>query len=368
MEPERRSQLLFGKLRALTAEHFYPQPGVQQLGGPRPESLHLERVPYFAGTAAFDRAASRLVVLVEQAQVDRDPLDIDPLGPRPPRGWLGGAIVAAARCAASELHLIGDGSLLTGDDARRAGRCNVPTHCWSVIGRSLQPVVPAPLSDSLALRADQLPPDEQGFVAVIVAAGAVPVVEQGVLRAEVLGLEVARVQRDLETDRPHLAVGVGKHDRLAQSMMNAAVDPAVALAEAVAAVSVHRKPGAASHPANTVARSRWLREMVIANPARFGFAGPCERVGATIASDLKASGVASLTAVRNGHPVVIGCVAGVDLDGPTDLLDTAARIGIAQVILLVPTPDDFAAVRVACDTLSPTPGVVPVGSPFAEAE
>ncbi len=358
MEPERRSQLLFGKLRALTTEHF----------GELSDASQLERVPYFAGTAAHDRASSRLVVLVEAAQVDRDPLDIDPLGPRPPRGWLGGAMVAASRCGASELHLMGDGDLLTGDDARRAERCRIPTSCWSVVGRVLRPVAAVQVPDTLADEPEHLPPDEQAFLAVIFAAGATPVVEQGVLRAEVLGLEVGRVQRDPETDIAHLAVGVGKHDRLAQSMMNAAVDPAVALKEAVAAVTVHRKPGAASHPANTVARSRWLREMVVADPNRFGFDGPCHRVAATIASDLKASGVASLTAVLDGQPVLVGCVAGVDLDGPSDLLDTAGRVGIQRVLLAIPTADDFAAVRVACETLNPSPGVVPVGAPFAEAE
>ncbi len=369
MEPERRSQLLFGKLRALTTQHFgnSRQADESRQAAETGES-QLERVPYFAGTAAHDPVSSRLVVLVEAAQVDRDPLDIDPLGPRPPRGWLGGAMVAAARCGATELHLMGDGSLLTGDDARRAAWCRIPTHCWSVVGRELHPVPPVALADAPADEPDQLAKDEQVFVAMINAAGATPVVEQGVLRAEVLGLEVGRVQRDLETDMAYLAVGVGKHDRLAQSMMNAAVAPAVALKEAVAAVAVHRKPGAASHPANTVARSRWLREMVIADPKRFGFEAPCRRVAATVVSDLKASGVASLSAVMNGQPLLVGCVAGVDLDAPSDLLDTAARAGFTRVLMIVPSADDFPAVRVACETLSPSPGVVPVGAPFTEAE
>lgn len=354
MDAERRSQLLFGKLRALTVSHF--------------GDVTLERVAYFAGVAAFDAATQRLFVLVEAAQVDRDPLDIDPLGPRPPRGWLGGAMVAAVRAAATELHLMGDGPLINGEDGRRASRCNIETRCWSVVGRSLVLVEPDPLTNGLADDIASLPPDEQPFVALINATQAVPIVEHGVLRAEVLGLEVGRVQRDPETDQPHLAIGVGKHDRLAQSMMNAAADPITALREAVAAVLVHRRPGAGSHPANTVARSRWLRELVMSSPEKFGFSGPCERISSTVATDLKINGVAHLTAHRDGMAVLIGCVAGVDLDAPGDLLDTAARVDIRDVFLVIPTADLFPAVRVACDTLTPTPGLIPVGSPFSEAD
>ena len=47
-------------------------------------------------------------------------------------------------------------------------------------------------------------------------------------------------------------------------------DPGGALDEAVAAVMAHRRAGAAAHPANTLARSRWLRAVVCARPSLVG--------------------------------------------------------------------------------------------------
>jgi hypothetical protein len=352
LEPERRAQLLQGKLRALTNGQF--------------GESELTPVPYLAGAAAFDKQNNRLVVLVEAATVDRDPLDIDPLGPRPPRGWLGGAIVAAARQNATELHFFGEGTLLTGDDARRASRSAIVATCWSIDGRILNIVDPGEIASSLIF--SDLPTDEQPFAEVIRKAGAEPIVDQGVLRAEVLGLEVGRVVRDVETDEPYLAVGVGKHDRLAQSMMNSAKDPAVALGEAVLSVAVHRVPGGPSHPANTVSRSRWLREILLSDPALVGFEGPVARVSGTVPVDLKAAGVAAFTAQKSGAPMLVGCAAGVDLDGPTDLLDTAEKCGLSEVQLVVLNTDDFPAIRTLCATLTPPIGVVTLSSPFSGSE
>ncbi len=357
MEPERRAQLLQGKLRALTNSQF----GQSATG-----LAELLPVPYLAGAAAYDEHSGRLVVLVEAAVVDRDPLDIDPLGPRPPRGWLGGAIVAAARRNARELHLFGEGTLLTGDDARRAARSSIAATCWSIDGRAMSVVDPVEAPSELSF--EDLPHDEKAFAEVIRSSGAEPIVDQGVLRAEVLGLEVGRVVRDAETDQPYLAVGVGKHDRLAQSMMNSAKEPSAALAEAVLSVAVHRVAGAPSHPANTVSRSRWLREMLVAAPQMVGFEGPTTRVGGTVPVDLKAAGVASLTAKHGGVDVLIGCSAGVDLDAPTDLLDTAIRLGVEEVKLVVLAADDFPAIRTLCATLTPPVEVVPLSSPFSATE
>jgi hypothetical protein len=370
MDRERRAQLLLGKLRALVNDRF--------------GELSLEPVPYFAGVGAFDASSSRLFVLVEAAQVDRDPLDIDRTGPRPPHGWLGGAIVAAARRSATELHLLGDDLLLTGDDARRAARCTIATTCWSVVGRTLIEVVPsvAPSANNATV---DLPDDERAFVTVIEAAGAVALVEHGVLRAEVLGLEVGRVVRDPETDEPQLAVGVGTHDRLAQSMMHAGMDPATTLRDAIASIREHRIPGAPAHPANVIARSRWLREIMIEHPERFGLSGPCRRLSPTVVSDLKAPLVAAFTAHRpNGMPVVVGCSVGIDLDAPTFLLDVAGveadeardardardarETPFPDVLLAVPTADDLPALRALCETLTPIPGIQTVGAPFSQAE
>ncbi len=355
MDRERRAALLQGKLRALVAEQL----GSSAVG-------ELTPLPYFGGTALHDAATSMVFVLVEAAEEDRDPMDVDPLGPRPPRGWLGGAIIAAARANATGLRLYADGHLINEDDARRASRCAIQTTCYSLIGRVASLVVPIDVSPPTTLA--DLPADEQTFLDVIVGSGAVAVVENGVLRAEVRGLEVGRVIREAETDRPMLQVGVGKHDRLAQSMMNSSTDLAVTLRNAVETVEKLRVPGAPSHPANTASRSRWLREMVITDPVRFGFEAPMVRLASTVPVDLKQSTVAALLANHQSHSVVVGCVATVDLDAPTDLLDVAHLAGCDRVMLVIPNDHDVPALRTLCATLTPTLTLVTTIEPFTRAE
>ncbi len=104
--------------------------------------------------------------------------------------------------------------------------------------------------------------------------GAEPVFEHGVLRGEVLGLEVARVVGD------QLQVGVGRHDRLARAEMYPDQDLGRALDEAVGAVRARRRLGEPRHPANTLARGRWLRSIVCARPELVG----AQRAGAGGAS------------------------------------------------------------------------------------
>jgi hypothetical protein len=356
MDRERRASLLQGKLRVITATEVTD----------RAASDAMTPVPYFGGAALFDPITAQLFVLVEASTEDRDPLDVDPLGPRPQRGWLGGAIVAATRISAAKLHLYADGHVLNPDDARRAARCSIPTRCWSVVGRDAKII--DPIKASAPATSEDLPADEQQFIATIENNGALAVVENGVLRAEVLGLEVGRVVREAETDRPHLEVGVGKHDRLAQSMMNSSADPGKTLREAVETVTKLRVPGAPSHPATTASRSRWLREMVIAQPDRFALETPIKRLPSTVPVDLKQSGVSALLATQQSRSVVVGCSVGVDLDAPTDLLDIAELEGCETVILLVPDDHDIPAIRTLCASLTPTLTVVTTKAPFGGAE
>ena len=97
--------------------------------------------------------------------------------------------------------------------ARRAAAFTNPPTIWLVDGTSLTQASPAPLPPEPVFDPDVAP-----FADVIRAAGAEPVVERGVLRGEVLGLEVARALVD--EHGPMLEVGVGKHDRQAQGMVH----------------------------------------------------------------------------------------------------------------------------------------------------
>jgi hypothetical protein len=361
LDPARRALLLQTKLRAIAAEHF----GLQQA----------EPVPYLAGAGLFDAEQRQLVALVEPAQLNADPLDVEASVPRPPRGWLGGLIVLGARRNAVAIHVLADEDLLNGVDAWRAERSRIPVSCWALRGRSLQQLDPKSVTRPAGL--GDLTSSEQQFAPLIEANGAVAVVENGVLRAEVLGLEVARVlpvptadDADQLDGRPtfELGVGVGKHDRLAQAMMHSGTDPAVALSEAVTTVLDHRRPGALPHPANTSSRSRWLREILVADPARFGFRGPVERLVSTVPIGLKQSGLAPARGIDgSGRPVVIGCSVGVDLDAPVELLDHLSDSSMYP-ILLVPDGDELPALTTVCATLSPSVRVMSAGDPFGGEE
>jgi hypothetical protein len=362
LDPARRAQLLQGKLRALATEH---------LG-----EAEYEPIPYFAGSAVFDVAHRRVVVIVEAAVVDRDPLDIATDRPRPNRGWLGGALVLAARRDAAEVHCFADNDLLIGEDAALAAPAAIPVTCWRVVGRTAAPIAPEPPAPQVQFA--DLRADEQAFRSLIEANGALAIVEGGVLRAEVLGLEVGRVLRDAETDEPYFAVGVGKHDRLAQSMMHPGADPAVALRGAVASVLDHRIVGAPSHPANTASRSRWLREMLVVDPARFGFHGPVTRLSSFRNEDLKQSGVAAARVDnptnQKANPVLVGCRVGVDLDAPLELLQHFVPTD-TDVVLVVPAQDVLPALVTLCALLRPFPNdplrairVSAVEAPFVGSE
>lgn len=186
------------------------------------------------------------------------------------------------------------------------------------------------------------------------AAGLEVVWEHGVLRGEVLGLEVAR------TVGGELVVGVGRHDREARAVMRPGEPLLSALASAADAVRDLRRPGAPAHPANRLARSRWLRAVAVSNPAALGLstllpvapplpwfdlpeAGPAPGIGTTFA---------------NGEPVVVVFSAGVDLD----LAPTAADCRLlhrpgSQLWLVVPAGGDMGVTRSLAERLSPPASV-----------
>jgi hypothetical protein len=181
---------------------------------------------------------------------------------------------------------------------------------WKVSGRSLSRVASTPY-------VVPGPPDavEMLFAEAIEEAGAEPVVDHGVLRAEVLGLEVATVMRG-DDDVPYLAVGVGRHDRLAQAMMYGTADMAKSLREAVGAVRNFRTGEAGIHPANQLAPERWLRCVVAAGDPSL------HPIESTEPARLKRSSPAML--INDAADLVVACTTAVDLDAIAIAADTRA--------------------------------------------
>jgi hypothetical protein len=317
LSPEQRHSLLTAKVRALVAGTWRPA-----ASGPGSVDS-LQNFPFMAGAGLVDSSTNTAWLLVDESRIERDPMDAATSAAPLPRGWLGGAIVAATRKGIVELHILADN--LNGDDARRASYFKLQPRLWQVVGRSVLPVSSTPFvmpADPSAV--------EMLFAEVIEKAGAEAVVDHGVLKAEVLGLEVGRVTLD-EDDVPHLDVGVGRHDQLAQAMMYGTAQVDESLRVAVAAVKNFRNRTAGSHPANQLSPERWLRSLVPGMPILAGFA-PDEQATFTFVAGTEpvrlkhpspAIALVDFVDRETGEPrqAVLGVSVGVDLDAPAYAAD-----------------------------------------------
>jgi hypothetical protein len=212
-----------------------------------------------------------------------------------------------------------------------------------VPGRAASPGGGSPSSTSTFAFADGASGSQlDAYRDILRAHGAEPVLEHGVLRGEVLGLEVARVVDG------HLQVGVGRHDRLARAEMRPDEDIGEALDEAVGAVRARRRLGEPRHPANTLARGRWLRSVVCARPELVGARDLVPVEPPLPWFDLPEAGAAPAlgTSSPGARPLVVVCSVGVDLD----LVPTAADSRLihcpgAELAIVVPEGDDVPVTR-----------------------
>ncbi|MBV8160196.1 MAG: hypothetical protein JO265_04670 [Acidimicrobiia bacterium] len=254
-----------------------------------------------------------------------------------------------------QLHLVVDDGDVAGVLARRAAAFAHPPAVWQIDGTVLtraRPVPPVP--------EPPLDPDVAPLADVIRAAGAAPVVEHGVLRGEVLGLEVARAVLDEQGAR--LEVGVGKHDRQAHRMVHGDEPPADALARVVAMVEGHRRAAAPNHPYNRLAPERWLRARALVEP---GLAGAVELapVPSPVGVDdlRKQAPAAAAGTDAEGRDLLAVFSTGVDVD----LVPAAADARLADdrnpsLVIVVPERDDHPYLRPLAEALEDRAEVVTV--------
>lgn len=229
-------------------------------------------------------------------------------------GGLGGALLWSSRRDATSLVLFVDA------DAGRLARLasyfdtpSLPIQVFAVVGAAATPAEPEPAPDPLVVSEDTTE-----VVELLHAEGVEVVVEHGVVRGEVLGLEVARAVRWPSEvggdDRLHLEAGVGRFDRDAVAAVHPDEDPAVTLARSADAVRRHRHPGAPAHPLSLLARERWLRADLIADPSLVG-ATELVAVGMTTepAGMKDTHPAAALGASTDGVPLLVVCSTGFDL-------------------------------------------------------
>lgn len=278
-------------------------------------------------------------------------------------GTLAGAIAWSLRQDAERLTLFLDD--LGGDVARLASYFRLPVEVRVVRAASSEVAAPTPLPDHLPAVTD---PELE---AQLEAAGLEVVVEDGVVRGEVRGLEVARlVVWPTETGGDglvHLEAGVGRFDRDAVVAMHQGEPPTTTLARSVSMVRAERVPGAGTHPLARLARERWLRRSVIEHPELVG-ATELRAVETTVRRDSVSdvSPAAALGTSTAGAPVLVVCSTGADLSFVPVAADTRAWFDpTAELVLVVPERDRLVTLERLCELLVEPGTVVAVAEPWS---
>jgi hypothetical protein len=255
-----------------------------------------------------------------------------------PVASLGPALVWADRHGASKVHIVAEEHV--GVLARRAALFAPGPTVWTVAGTDLVPTT----ADAVARPAPAEPAPE--LAALMVDADLEVLVEDGLVRGEVLGLEVARIVHGTSTsgiplDAPLLEVGVGQADRELTGMLHGALSPVDQLARVRDIVRDLRRPGAERHPLNQLVPERWLRATLVADPGRVGLVHLRPVPAAVPRANLRERGIAvAVGEDATGATVVVACSVGVDLDLVPAAADTRLSVDPdADLLLVVPERD-----------------------------
>jgi hypothetical protein len=166
---------------------------------------------------------------------------------------------------------------------------------------------------------------------------------------------VARVVHAPPPLGPHLEVGIGLHDRRARAEMRPGQPAGEALEEVVRVVRRYRRPGAPQHPANRLARERWLRSVLTARPDLVGARRLEPRGDLLPRRDWRAPrAAAAVGEADDGSALVAVCSVGVDLDAVPTAADHRALSGGGRLVVAVPEGDDYPVThRLAAALLEP---------------
>ncbi len=275
-------------------------------------------------------------------------------------GVLGGLLVWAARHEISDLDLVFEHN--GGTHARRAELLAPPFRVWNLVGSSIVRAVPESLPTP-----HRVTPDATALVAMIERSGADVVVEDGIIRAEIAGLEVGRVVEG--PTGPLFEVGVGRFDREAAALLNDGQSTESALVKVVDRVRAHRVVGAHSHAVNRIARERWIRSMVARDPTLAGLelstvVVPVEPIPPRLG--LLEAAPAALVTSGSEPPLMIVCSTGMDLGLVPAVADLVARHEPSEVRFVMPHRDVLPYIRQLVDRLPLPTSIVSIDPPWVD--
>jgi hypothetical protein len=226
-------------------------------------------------------------------------------------------------------------------------------------GAQLAPAEPAPIAEP-----HETPSDTAPLVAMIERSGAVAVDEDGIIRAEVAGLEVGRVVTGPAGSV--LEVGVGRFDREAGALLHADRPVEPTLVDTIEQVRQHRHPGAASHPVNRIGRERWLRTLVLDDPASVG----CTSLSLVEPVPPRTSLLETRPAALFGPTVddataVVVCTVGVDLGVVPEIVDLLTVTGADEARIVIPERDQLPYLGDLLSLLPAPSALISIDPPWA---
>jgi len=324
LDPERRAELQAIKLRALVTEAGH------NLGQTQPETLG-------QGSALILDNCCWLLADTERPEIS-----------------LGQGILLAASRSLNELHVLFDHPQAAARAARQAQGLK-PTPTISLITeRTLATATSGPVE--LAVTPPPCPDD---FANLCSGAGVETVVEHGMWRGEILGLEVARLVDGITE------VGVGRFDREAGALLHGDQPTSQALAAAADQVRSQRHPGAGAHPLATLARERWLRHTLLADPTLVGLTTLAALDPATERTNLRDPAPAFAWGTNpDGQNVLVACSTGVDVNLVPQTAELIVRHQPDLVIVVVPPRDQLPVVKKSVQLLAAPTNLVPLEGPW----
>ena len=189
------------------------------------------------------------------------------------------------------------------------------------------------------------------------------VVENGVVLAEVAGLEVARVVVDGD-GAERVEVGVGQYDRAAHKVMSPGPVDEV-LTDVVDRVRSVRQASVKAHTFNRLCRERWLRSVLVADPSLVGLEDlvPVDPLPART-SLLDAGPAPAVGRDGSGALVLVVATTGIDLSLAVSTSAVAQREGPERVVVALPQRDRFEPLLDLMATLRWPVDVVSVEPPW----